>query len=253
MRKPTDEPIFYETTEREKDGYRRLNPVETSDKSRDKISLTLAAFPGVTIRHSIRATAAVGSSLAGLTGNRDDLDTEELRIPVAETYGAPAAAAVAEIDKYCHSADLAFICTDEYARRAITINGKREYDSNLQLRLVYRVFLAREIAHKRYRGGTRAAATRAAISAARSVEMSPDTIGRELAGTPPASLSAPPTAEGAPDFRPQFPNSESSLDFSRVDTAIVEFNQVFQRPVAFGYRAVTTALTPSSPSEEKPP
>jgi hypothetical protein len=261
MRKPKDEPSFYETTEREKNGYRHLNPVETSDGSGEKISLTLAAFPGVTIRHSIRASAGVGGSLAGLTGNRDELDTEELRIPVAETYGAPAAAAFAEMDKYCHPPDLALTCTDEYARRAIAfavtdrvldtiiIDGKHEYTSYLQLRLVYRVFLAREIEHKRYRGGMRGAATGAASPSTGSTAMVPETSAEGLGGTPTARPATTPTPEG----RTQFPDSEASVEFSRSDSAIVEFSQIFQRPVAFGYRAITIALTPSDPTEEKPP
>jgi hypothetical protein len=266
---PKDEPVFAETAEQQKDGYRHLNPVEVSapKPGTEKISLTLAAFPGVTIRHSIRASGTVGGSLAVLAGGRDDVETEELRIPVAETYGVPAAAAFAELDKYCSSGSSKhIICTDEYARRAlafavtdrvlntVNVNGNYQYSLGLQLRLVYRVFLAREIEHKQYRAGSRGVEGRAAIDSARPLQgqgAAPGTAG-ETSLT--QAISAAPTAAQALEARAAVPsNSETGAAFSRADSSTIEFNQVFQRPVAFGYRAITIALVPSKPSELLPP
>jgi hypothetical protein len=267
--KPKDEPVFAETTEQEKDGFRRLNPVElpAPNPGSEKISLTLAAFPGVTIRHSISASGTAGGSLAALAGGRDDVEIEELRIPVAETYGVPAAAAFAELDKYCSSdSKWHIICTDEYARRALAfavtdrvlntsnVNGNDRYSEGLQLRLVYRVFLAREIAHKQYRAGTRGIEGRAAIDSAHPLQTRTSAPATETGSNAPALPSgAAPTGAPPPEAGTIAANPETGVTFGRMDSATIEFNQVFQRPVAFGYRAITIGLVPSNPSGLPPP
>jgi hypothetical protein len=231
--KPKDAPSFDDTPGVTPDGYRHLNPVEkTNDnenvcpstpaqnQERCRASITLAAFPGVTIRHSVRANAAVGGWLAALTGSRDDLETEELEIPIVETYGVPALAAWSKLDEYCDDPHTKIKCTDAFVRKAFafgvnqlvldtvgTSDHGEQYKYRLQLRLVYRVFLAREIEQRRYRGGLRSAGTRTA---------------------------APGTSETT----------------SVAESATVGFKQVFQRPVVFGYRAVSIELTPSEPGEE---
>jgi hypothetical protein len=100
--KPGDEPVFAETDERQKDGFRHLNPVEVPapNPGIEKISLTLAAFPGVTIRHSIRASGAAGGSFAGARRRTRRRRHGRASNSVAETYGITAAV-FTEINKYC--------------------------------------------------------------------------------------------------------------------------------------------------------
>jgi hypothetical protein len=181
MRRPKDEPVFADTTEQEKEGFRHLDPVAraATDRGIDKISLTLAAFPGVTIRHSIRASGGVGGSLATLGGGRNETETEELQIPIAETYGVPSAQAFVELEKTCDTT-WRTICTDSWARQALAFavtdrvlnatnsEGNYRYNDRLLLRIVYRVFLTREIKHKQYRAATRGAEGRSSIGGSRS-------------------------------------------------------------------------------------
>jgi hypothetical protein len=59
--------------------------------------LTIAAFPGFTIRHERVASGGLTGLGFGLFGgSQQDSDTVELKIPFAETYGVPSALAVGE-------------------------------------------------------------------------------------------------------------------------------------------------------------
>lgn len=268
--KPKDEPVFAETAEQQKDGFRHLNPVELAapNPGSEKISLTLAAFPGVTIRHSIRASGTVGGSVAVLAGGRDDVETEELRIPVAETYGVPAAAAFAELDKYCSSgSSWHIICTDEYARRAlafavtdrvlntVNVNGNDGIVKVCSYALFIGYFSRARLNTSnivRARVASRDAPRSTARAPSRGRVAAPET---RTGSTPPApSAGAAPTAAQASDARAAASsNSEAGVAFSRADSSTIEFNEVFQRPVAFGYRAITIGLVPSKPGELPPP
>jgi hypothetical protein len=232
------EPVFAETMEVQKEGYRRQSPlqVDERDPKAAKISLTLVGFPGVNIRHAIGARGAVNGPIAALAGRRDEVEVEEIRIPVAETYGVPAIAAFTELTKYCANSETYLQCTDRYARNALsfaltdrvlqTANGA--YTMRLDLRLINRVFLTREIYQKRYRAGARGASIGTSNPIQRDAVASDKGNGR-------TSLA---------------PEASGSITWT--DTSTEEFNQVFQRPVAFGYRAISISLSPSIPSEDRP-
>src|SRR5262249_28269951 len=70
---------------------RRQDPTETEAPPNGRIFLTLTAFPGLTITHTTRSAGSLGWSIGGLGTGRDDQYVEEIRIPVAETYGVRSA------------------------------------------------------------------------------------------------------------------------------------------------------------------
>ena len=261
------EPIFADTAEIPKDAsYRHEPTIETShlDPNDDHIVLTLAGFPGITITHAVHASAGLAARLANAGGSRDDSETEEITIPVAETYGAPASRAFAKLDSWCSAAASKIYCTDEFARRVLAFSANGQvltvknggYTSKLQLRLVTRVFLTREIQHKQFQTDSRGVVAGAAIgSGSPTVQPAPagsttsssstptdDSRSRsKIAGREAADRAAIPTAPGG------------ELSAARSDGAVIQLNQVFQRPVVFGYRAITVTLPPSVPTEEAPP
>ncbi|NKE48594.1 hypothetical protein HB662_27750 [Roseomonas frigidaquae] len=237
LRAPRRRPVFPDTVAREEGGeFRRQPRTELTDvPPPDAIALTLTAFPGIVIRHSRR----VGSTAAGILGafgaRREILEEEEIRIPVAETYGVHAAAAAGRFDEWCAAPETALLCTDAFARRTLAyavsdrVLETREgrYVVPVHLRLVTRVFLMREIEHRRARDDGRGASAR---------------------GGPAAPGTAPTTDAGEAHLRASLDRAAGAEGAVwRADSAGISLRQVFQRPVVFGMRAVTFALPPSQP------
>ncbi len=251
------QPVFSDTMEIEKQGsFRKEDPAEISNAlPTDRIVTTLTAFPGITITHRTRGTASLGWSVFRLSLGREDQSIEEIRIPVAETYGVAAGAALIRLDQWCKELKTAIYCTDQYVRRLIAFsvgkdimaveNGK--YRARVQLRLVTRVFLTREIQHRRgfvaARGANgQAEAAKPAERSARNETSTSSSAGNldqrvndALSG---AQVSDPASLAGM---------AGRAISFSRGNGADIEINEVFQRPVAFGYRAISIDLDPGTP------
>jgi hypothetical protein len=217
-----------------------------------KISLTLAAFPGITISHSVRAASSLSAGLAGFGAARQEQEIEVIRIPVAETFGAPAAAAYDRLDQWCSDAKTKSRCTDDtYARSLLAFAvdpGVRavregEYSNPLQLRLITRVFLTREIQHQRRQTSARGASGNSSGQPRDSTTPStaaPDgsnvaAHANSDADAAARTASVPAGAQGA------------SGSVSRGDGFDIEIKETFQRPVAFGYRAITFDLPLAKP------
>lgn len=260
------QPVFVETTElKQGEKFRKQDRKEvvTPAADREQIALTIAAFPGITITHSARSAGSVAATFGGLGAARDDQRVEEIRIRTAETYGAPAPAAFFRLDDWCSNAKTKIYCTDEFVRRVIAfaVNDKvlaakdGQYLTRLQLRLVTRVFLTREIEHRNRRSGTSGAA--AGVSA-----------------TPPAADTPPPgTGANSADNKSLEAQNDARLlalaqainaaaaarsnagsaSAFRSDGTELELREIFQRPVVFGYRAITVSLVPATPAKEAPP
>jgi len=244
--------MFAETTDiKPGEKFRKQDANETGAAAiaDPKISLTLAAFPGITISHSVRAASALSAGLAGFGAARQDQETEVIRIPVAETYGVTAAAAYGRLASWCTEPNTKFRCTDAYARNLLAfavdagVQTKREgaYTNSIQLRLINRVFLTREIQHQRRQTSGRGA----------SGNTSGQTRDVASAGAPDGSNVAA-QANSAADAAARNANvpagpQGASGSLSRGDDVEIEIQETFQRPVAFGYRAITLVLTPPMP------
>jgi hypothetical protein len=237
-------PVFDTTTE-PKLGYRPQTPFElpvTDTDAVNRIRLSLAAFPGVTITHKTKLAASTAWAVGEVTAARGDDRLEEIRIPVAETYGVPTAAAFYKLDQWCADPKTKILCSDEYVRRimAYAVSNKvlatnnNSYTTQIELRLITRVYLMREIVHRRLSGiasDTKAQVGKPADegSARDAAERSTDT------GATPRDAANVAVASGA------------KISAVRADGVDIFLNEVFQRPLVFGFRAITIDLTPSQP------
>jgi hypothetical protein len=223
------QPVFPDTATADVNGEAHIQPSSEVARAKpaDPISLTLTAFPGISIRHGRYVTGSIGARLLGFRAVRDALSSEDIRIPVAETYGVNAAMAIARLTTWCKEPDTQIYCTDGFVRRVLafsvsdqvlaTSNGR--YVFRLQLCLVTRVFLMREIEYRNLQQGS--------IDTSASAE------------TPPVSPSLG-SLTGAGKVAQE----------RRTDVAL---RQVFQRPLVFGFRSVNIALPLASPSKDNPP
>ncbi|PDT64004.1 hypothetical protein CO683_40910 [Bradyrhizobium ottawaense] len=233
---------------------RKQDPKEAAPGAPDnRIALSLAAFPGITITHGVKSTGAAGVSGSGWFGaQRDDSSIEQISIKSVETYGVSPVDGVLKLDAWCSAAENKRYCADGSVRRilAFTVSDKvlgtknGEYTSRIELRLVTRVFLMREIEHRRAlnsaAGGVLQVLADPLKEAAtvqdgapkpeapgRAAEEAAAGVGRNLAGS---------GATGA------------KIALLHSDGTEMRLQEVFQRPLAFGFRAVTIALKPSKPS-----
>jgi hypothetical protein len=257
--------IFADTVEIDKaTAYRKEPPAEVGGlkPDDDRIVLTLAGFPGITISHTIKAGAGFGIGTANLGASRDSTETEEITIPTAETYGAPPDQALIKLDQWCRAPESSLYCTDQYARRILAFSVSTQvlaakngaYTSNLQLRLVTRVFLTREIQHRRIINDSRNG-TVTLVADAGLVGGPPPNQNAGSRAAASADAASPKDAQPGKSDAGASSNSGSEPQFTLINTggAGMQLRQTFQRPVAFGYRAVTITLEPSKPSGESLP
>jgi hypothetical protein len=192
---------------------------DATEKTDGRIRLSLAAFPGVTITRTLRGGGQFAAFWTALGFGESQSDIEELRIPVAETYGVPAPVAGGRLDEWCGAEATRLYCRDEFIRRVMAFSvgdivlATRDgaYQVKLELRLISQVFMTREIKQRRGRDVSQAVA-----------------LG-QTADRPAGDATAPSVAYG-----------RSSGDTAHLD-------QVFSRPVVFGFRAISIAIPPSQP------
>lgn len=240
------QPLFPDTTDYKTDDKFHQESLLEIDKPppSQKIALSLAAFPGVTITHKINATVSAGWGLGSLGLGRQNQQLEQIRIPIAETYGAPVGAAFIRLDEWCADPKTRIFCTDAYARHILAYAVSKhvldqsdgKYNLQIALQFIYRVFMTREIDHTQLVSGDVAAnlqfnAKQAEQSAATTDEKSAkaDESGQK---TLPQLLDA------------TKPTSSSALTLG--NSTQIGLHEVFQRPLVFGYRAITVDLTPAS-------
>lgn len=243
------QPLFPDTGDYkpgEKFHAQTLIELDTPPQS-DKIALSLSAFPGVTINHKISGAASGGWSFAAIGIGGEEQQSEQIRIPVAETYGAPIGAAFISLDEWCLDPNTAIFCTDEYVRRVMaysvsdtvlaTANG--QYTTRIKMQFIYRVFMTREIKQTTTVTGARQASLK---------------LNANQAATPAAGVDDK-TTPGGSQLRPgsEVVDPANTVRPAAGSTIAVDnskeigIDEVFQRPLVFGYRAITVDLTPSKP------
>ncbi|SRR5579859_1045974 len=228
MGRPSDAPVFPDTTPvKQGDEFRRQDEYEIAkaDDKAKRIALSIVGFPGITIQHKVSASGE-GKGGGGLfSASRDGNTILNIKIPVAETYGVSPVTAAGVFDQWCSDTKTHIYCTDTFVRRAVAYSvtdqvldtSQGHYKTKFQLRLISRVYLTRDI--KESSTSEIARAAHASFTAPKKDV--------EPAGAPAASLSGSDKASSS-----------------------MEFQQVFQHPLVFGYRAVTFSLPPSKPAEE---
>ena len=123
------------------------------------------------------------------------------------------------------------------------------YLARLELRFVTRVFLTREIEHRRRKNAAGGGFLRFSTEPARPTAPAP-AAGGDSASPAAAAVNQMSSATEAAAAGTA-PSATSSL--FRGDGTEIALREVFQRPVAFGYRAITIALPPSTPAQEATP
>lgn len=254
-------PAFDDTPARtEEVGYRALPSLVPLAPTGDAgLPITMVAFPGLNISRSIRSGSGVdwGGWLGGADGTGDLV--EQITIPTAATYGAPQIDVYAGYLRWCADERYRALCRDAPVRQLLSYTEPRvlsvkdgKYVFDLQLLVISRVYLMREIDH------------RLAASNGRSLSWAHQS---STAGTaPPAGNggTSPPTTEsstaptepaGAEETTAGKDQTGGAVSIRYGDTAsssISMQSQVFQRPLVFGYRAMAFALEPSKPAGSAP-
>jgi hypothetical protein len=134
--------------------------------------------------------------------------------------------------------------TNATGTTAPTTTGPKEYAARLQLQLVTRVYLTREIEQRRMNEAAAGAAVQALAD--------PSQAKSDPAAAKPGDQSASAieainrnlAASGA---------TGAKIAIVRSDGVNISLQETFQRPIAFGFRAVTISLTPSVPGKDQVP
>lgn len=225
--------------------------IEEPDNAKKRISTAITAFPFITINRATNSTGAAGMSWLGLSGARDERFTVQIQIKHVETYGAPAIEAYGRLDDWCASPETKAYCDNDTVARnllaaAVSPDVLKEeagkYAMRVQLRLVTRVFLTREIVSRRLTVDSRGAA----------LQVSSDP------GKPTGPLPADPGKVADPQKEGQnavarattgnaAAGDQGRLSMLRSDETDVGINGVFNRPVVFGFRAITIKLEQGAP------
>jgi hypothetical protein len=130
--------------------------------------------------------------------------------------------------------------------------GDGKYRTRIQLRLVTRVFLTREIQHHRSFVG--AGGANGQFGAAKLTEKPAKNETSTADSSSNVDQRLNDALRGAQVLVPNGLSGAAggAISFSKGEGADIEINEVFQRPVAFGYRAISIDLDPSSPTGATP-
>ena len=176
--------------------------------------------------------------------------TERLTLKETYTYGALLGDAYGRLARWCQE-DPDRTCTDSYARLVLAQTGvdgvldlapdKKSFLNFIEIRLITRIYLVQNIDEKREYGGSQGVSS---------------VMGESIA--PPANDGVAPVpgdnkstvVRGADMVAMADPkNRSTSAVLVRNTSNGVILNNVFARPLAFGYGAVSILMQPSKPDQ----
>lgn len=258
-------PVFAETTPPEANKpavYPSRFSSAVSSEERKKITTSIAAFPAITINHT--ASSSSGSSLAwlGLNSSRAGQQYEQVHIKMIETYGAQPLEAYAVFKAWCADKDTKTYCKDDSLARellaaavspdVLELDKEGRYTTQIELRLVTRVFMSREITTRRW----------VVDSSGAAVEINNDAKGASLPQVLAQAPPPPPAAGGAvgpatpptplPGAGSAPPATAARVASQWSNAAEIGLNSTFQRPVVFGFRSIRHKLPMSQPPKPNP-
>jgi hypothetical protein len=249
----TVEPVFPDTADLAAGAsFRKQDRMEvTPDPSNKRITLAISAFPGITISHVTQSAAAAGNAMGWFGSARNAERIEEIQIKGAETYGVSPLEAIVRFNNWCRDEKTKAYCEDGFVRQwfAFSVNDrvlatraiagdKLEYVAHLQLQLVTRVYLMREIEQR--------SMDQAAAGAAIQALADPS----QAKSDPAAAKPGDPNASAIGSVNKSLASSGATgakVAIVRSDGVGISLQETFQRPIAFGFRAITISLTPSVP------
>ena len=226
--------------------------------------------------------------LSGIFGiSRDDEETEQLSFPSPETYGVDAIDAQVALFGFCNDPRTASFCTEfairnmlsmvvgkEIWRQKIDANTKQPgYASEVELMLVRQVFLTRSIIQVRSADSASGAAARL-IGKLKDISDKPSA---PAAGSPGDARGSPAANPTLPSLGPQAgagaeapdPQGKKSTELRALldsmnqagpsggvsaistDGTIIALKQVYQRPLAIGFRSVSQQPSPNTTNGSK--
>jgi hypothetical protein len=279
----TVEPVFADTADLAAgSSFRKQDRTEVAIDSKDRrITLALSAFPGITISHVTQSAAAAGNATGFFGSARNGNQVEEIQIKGAETYGVSTIEAIVKFNNWCRDDKTKAYCDDSFVRQALAFavsdrvlatrkvgtakaagtysegakdtpssnatgttapaptTAPKEYAARLQLQLVTRVYLTREIEQRRMNE----AAAGAAVQALADPSAKPD-----------PAAAKPGDQSGIEAINRNLAASGTTgakVAIVRSDGVSISLQETFQRPIAFGFRAVTISLTPSMPGNDQ--
>jgi hypothetical protein len=244
-----DLPVFADTPFGQKDDrylYQNTDPIGSVPPDH-KYRLTLVAFPAVTLANLKESNASVGFLDYFLKTNGDLNTSEKVSIPTVETYGVQYQYALDRLNEFCGAKTSAKYCSDGYVRAILAYtlgplvmdgDEQKHCKYRISLQLISRVYLSREFDIS-YEQENRlgASATRGSRSSAPDVtpEKNKSTSADGNAVNIPANeIEDKGNAAGA--------SGQAFLSGSSAE----KLTNLYQRPLAFGYRAVTVELTPGN-------
>ena len=278
----TVEPVFADTADLAAGAsFRKQDRTEVPTDSKDKrITLALSAFPGITISHVTQSAAAAGNATGWFGSARNGNQVEEIQIKGAETYGVSTIEAIVKFNNWCRDEKTKAYCDDSFVRQALAFavsdrvlatrkadstkaagtytegakdtpgtnatgttaptTGAKEYAARLQLQLVTRVYLTREIEQRRMNEAAAGAAVQALAD--------PSQAKPDPAAAKPGDQSG---IEAINRNLAASGTTGAKIAIVRSDGVNISLQETFQRPIAFGFRAVTIALTPSVPGNDQ--
>jgi hypothetical protein len=263
----TLEPVFAETADPVAGtNFRKQDRFELpGDPSGKRIALSISAFPGITINHVLQSNAGAGNSAGWFGSSHSGQRAEEIQIKGVETYGVSTVEAIVRFNHWCRDEKTKAYCDDSFVRQALAFavsdrvlatkdskdsNGvtTRGYAARLELQLVTRVYLTREIQQRRLDDSAGGAAIQA-LADPSAAKPAPDKPAEQDSGASRVSnaidaLNKSLAASGVPGAK---------ISAIRSDDVDISLKETFQRPIAFGYRAVTIALVPVAPGAGKVP
>jgi hypothetical protein len=262
-------PVFPRTKERplhEDDSIWDQNESEKLFEPGGKKTLSLLAFPAFSIQHSRSATAgaSTGSGMwswfsGGFGITRNDEDTEQLSFPAPETYGVNSVQAQRALFSFCDDQRTKLFCTDTAVRNMLSMvvgdeiwrnqldpeTKQLRYVSQVELMLVKQVFLTRSIVHLRTAASASGQAARliAKLKEVSDRPATPAASGETPALGPDAPSSASAEAEKKLlELRAMLDGQSEpggSIVALSADGTSIALKQVYSRPVAIGFRAVS--------------
>ena len=266
----TVEPVFADTADLAAgSSFRKQERAEVLTDPKDRITLALSAFPGITISHVTQSAAAAGNATGFFSSARNGNQVEEIQIKGAETYGVSTIEAIVKFNNWCRDEKTKAYCDDSFVRQALafavsdrvlatrkpdstnatgttapTTTAPKEYAARLQLQLVTRVYLTREIEQRRMNEAAAGAAVQALADPS------------QAKSDPAAAKPGDQSASGIEAINRNLAASGATgarVAIVRSDGVNISLQETFQRPIAFGFRAVTISLTPSVPGKDQVP
>lgn len=231
---------------------------ESTKSSNSKILLSRIAFPTIILNRGSDSEAGFRFLPAALNGGGKDAVFDEIRIPNAETYGAPAVNASARLILWCKDEQTKLYCEDGPLRRALSFSiSPRVYDKDesgnyvykLKVQLVSRVYVTRELKIRRLVNNSNGLGLGSGGGTSEIVDISEAVTKVNTEGEDVGNLKI---LEDRATRSSQFQDSGTARiisSFASVED--VGLDAVFPRPMVFGFKAITIDVPPNKPEKKQ--